>query len=247
MDTNIYGRKSARKTLAQMMAGVDHTGKPTRIANNTVRYTRANGDVVVRLHLTDIITRHKNGTITLNSGGFRTLLVKDRIRRFSPAVIYSDRHAIWHVHSQTDHAAPPVPFFDGMKVDAEGRAIGVTPAKAERVVKREKTARARIKKFCGRLDQMEHIPQPDTGDCWLCAFHDQNGKPVGDQEHLKSHVQEGYLHGSLIYNAMKATGLTATGIGLTYMSANRGDAYARDRVKRALRKYLSQAYGLPSR
>src|SRR6188768_2137912 len=99
-----------RQTNSQIMASVTDAVKVKRIANNTVKYERANGDVVYRLHNTDVVTKHANGTFTLNSGGWKTVTTKDRINLYAPARVHSDK-GVWYVRNG-------VPFYDGMRVDA---------------------------------------------------------------------------------------------------------------------------------
>lgn len=241
---NIYGRPDTRQSMRQIMEGVPHVGRPARIANNTVRYSRADGATVTRLHNTDIVVQHADGTFTLNSGGYRTMTTKGRINRFSPAEVYSDR-GIWYVRDPRHDY--PVPFKDGMRVDASGLPQHVTPAKATAEVRRQRRLRARIKRFCDRVDHLATIPEPNPGDCWLCMLHDQSGKPMdaADPSHVHSHVQENYLHGSLIYNAMRDAGNSDQGIGYAYYFANKGERFSRDRIKRALRRYVTRSYGLP--
>lgn len=60
---------------------------PTRkIANNTYAQRRGN-DIAVMLHATDIITFHDDGTITLNTGGWLTMVTKERMNRYLPAEV----------------------------------------------------------------------------------------------------------------------------------------------------------------
>lgn len=84
----------------------------------------------------------------------------------------------------------------------------------------------------------DNLPMPDAGDCFLCSFQTQANKPVGDlsngADHLVSHIEEKYLHGSLLVNAMKDSGYHATQIQLHYHIKNV------DAFKRALRKYLNK-------
>jgi len=54
-------------------------------------------------------------------------------------------------------------------------------------------------------------------------------------------MDEGYLHGSLLVNAMRWAGYKDEGISLCYGMAKRGN---RDAFKRALRRYLKRKLGL---
>ena len=58
-------------TKAKIMKDIEYT-EAKIIDNNTIRYVRPNGDVVIRLHFTDILTFPKNGGIIFNSGGHLT-------------------------------------------------------------------------------------------------------------------------------------------------------------------------------
>jgi hypothetical protein len=60
-------------------------GKP--LENNTRLHKRGN-DYAVRLHSTDVVTIHANGTYTLNTGGWHTATPKARINDYSPARAY---------------------------------------------------------------------------------------------------------------------------------------------------------------
>jgi len=68
----------SRRTKRQIMAGVNCTSSSI-VDHNTVEYERENGDRVIRLHLTDIVTFRPDGTIMLNSGGWKTITTKTRM------------------------------------------------------------------------------------------------------------------------------------------------------------------------
>lgn len=240
-----------RQTNQAIMADVDDAINVKRIANNTVRYERPNGDVVWRLHNTDIVVKHVDGTFTLNSGGWKTVTTKDRINTYAPAYLYSG-DGVWYIRGG-------VPFYDGMKVDAGGQAIDAPAATSE--AKEAKVLKAKITKFVRMIDACEELPTPSNGDCWICSMMhpepSRNNKPSanqmnpgasgpsGDPSCLMSHIDEGYLHGSLLVNAMRWKGYSDEGISLYYYNANRFDGrFGRDVFKRALRGYLGRKLGL---
>jgi len=207
------------------------------IGRNTFRYTRADGSTCIRLHKTDIVCTDKNGISTINAAGWRTPTTKERINAYAPVRVFQ-RNALWYVGE--------VLFFDGIKVDAAGQVLNAPKANTEEKAIKQKKA---INAFVKKLDNMPDIPHPNSGDCWLCGlFHpvksvDRNARRVcppeitGDVEHIKAHVKEGYLHGSLLVNAMRWRGYDDRAIGLHY-SMN-----LRDTFKRALRRYLFHIYG----
>jgi hypothetical protein len=53
----------------------------------------------VRLHDTDVVTLHPDGSQTLNSGGWRTVTTKDRINAYSIAGVWSERGE-WKVSTE---------------------------------------------------------------------------------------------------------------------------------------------------
>jgi hypothetical protein len=103
-----------------MLANVEHVGRARKIGNNTVRYTRPNGDDVIRLHRTDIVTRKPDGSVILNSGGWRTVTTKARLNEYvSSVAIYQKDHE-WFICNRGDWAGA-IPFEDGCTVNASGR------------------------------------------------------------------------------------------------------------------------------
>lgn len=225
-----------RETISQIMQGVEHEGRPRKVDHNTVEYQRA--DVrVIRLHHTDIVEITEDRW-RLNSGGWKTPTTKDRLNKFSPARIHSDR-GVWRLSDGST-------FFDGIEVNSEGRALNPRPdVEAEQ----RKLGKA-INAFVKRLDDMETLPMPGAGDCWFCSmferepsrgeqgFHERGSDR--NPEHLLSHIEDGYLHGWLLVNAMRWAGYGDEGI--SYMLDPRFTS--RTSVKSALRRYLRHRLGL---
>lgn len=78
--------------------------------NTTLR--KLNGDTfAVRFYNTDILLIHRDGSYTLNSGGFRTVTTKQRLNEFSPARVHQTKRE-WLVGN--------VEFTDGMRVSGNG-------------------------------------------------------------------------------------------------------------------------------
>ncbi len=66
--------------------------------------------IAVRLHQTDVVIFHEDGTVELNSGGYETVTTKDRINKFSPMGIYQQQ-GDWYMHN-----GEKTPFRDGIKI-----------------------------------------------------------------------------------------------------------------------------------
>lgn len=174
---------------------------------------------------TDVITFVKDGII-LNSGGWRTPTTKDRINSFCNARIYQKNH-IWYMRDGSK-------FFDGIKINSEGYPIGEIKTVDLEKVRREKK---QIAKFVALITK-DNLPTPNNGDCWYCLMKTNEGKTLGDSfndsSHLVEHLKEGYLHGSLLVNAMREKGYQDHQIGLHY-SMKLADTF-----KRAVRQYLTK-------
>lgn len=228
-----------KETKSEIMDGVDGVVESKVVANNTVRYTKANGDVALRLHHTDVVTRRKDGKIVLDSGGWLTPTTKDRINGEirEHGFNISQKSKRWYL---TDAKGAVSLFYDGMVVDPR---TGIEKPKD----KDEKQDRLHklIDAYTDKIKAMDTLPVPNGGDCWDCSFRDVNtGKPMGDirgdKSHLMSHLKEGYVHGSLIMNALIAKGYVNPAL-IFEMNKKKGD---RDDVVRAVRHYFRAELGL---
>lgn len=249
----------ARETMREILSGVeyDRERRPKVIANNTVEYYRG-GCKVIRLHHTDIIVWGEK-TCRLYTGGWQTVTTKDRLNRFMPG-----HGKIFSVKGQW-HIAPGVPFVEGVELDATTGAL-VDMAKLARKAVKVGSERTRLAKqiegFVKKIHELPELPQPCNGDCWICSMFqrvepvangygpgNRTGQKVGDPSHLLEHVKEGYLHGSLLVNAMRWAGYKDEGIGIWWHMHKRDKADGRyngrhSPVARALRRFLRSQLGL---
>ena len=72
----------------------------------------------------------------------------------------------------------------------------------------------------------------------------QLGGRESDMAHIREHVKEGYLHGSLILNALADAGYPNPGLNFALDNQDMKRGRKPSMVKRALRRYLLKAYGL---
>lgn len=216
-----------------------------KIANNTRQITRDDGATVIRLHGTDIITDLPDGRQVYNSGGWRTVTTKARLNAFGRYPVFSKRGR-WVVSDGQDRT---VPFFDGITLpDAFDAPLAPDTEPS--------LARA-INRLVRQLDTGD-LPRPDFSDCWHCLMFDQEPAAAdgprydgwvanrprdtephnGREDHLRSHVEEGYLPGALIINAMRWAGYSDNAIAVHYQIGNRTS------VKSAVRRYLRRRLGI---
>lgn len=220
--------------------------KPKFVMRNTVKWTDSDGATRYRLHHTDVVTIRANGDVVLDSGGWKTPTTKERINACVPGLIrVFQNKGLWFV---TKEGQSVIPFFDGMTIKK-----GKLPKVKIDASKKEEALRKAIKKYAARIHKLETVPEPDSGDCWLCLMETKKGQTMGEsggieseREHLKRHIEEGYLHGSIILRAMRAVGNTDIGIALYWRQANQegSNNWGRQAMARALRRYLYQKFGL---
>ena len=218
------------RTKKDILSSVEKEFTQTKvIGNNTVKIVYSDGTEAIRLHDTDIITYHPNGDVVLDSGGWKTHTTKERINRFAPVHISQNNH-VWYV-SPGNYV-----FYDGIRFSPNGGLISEPKEDNQKELNKMKR---RIKKYVDLLDDLESLPFPDNGDCWYCCMHTVGeNKPLGDAvrdiDHLESHLDEGYIHGSILVNAMRESGWKDIQISL-HLQMNTTWA-----VKSALRKYLNK-------
>ena len=229
-----------KETKAMIMEGVEATESKI-IANNTVEYVRPDGTRVIRFHHTDILEFPKSGGVIFNTGGWKTITTKDRMNSFQKLAVISQKNGVWWLYPRETphneyHADALVPYFDGIKV--KGSKV-VNPRKSAH--QKDVSLIKKINEYCQEIKKMKTLPWPEGGDCWYCSMHTKDGQTMGDafkdEQHLKSHLKEKYVHGSLIWNALRHAGYPDPGFILQYGSR-------RDLIVRSIRKYFKSNLGL---
>lgn len=229
---------------------IERPGKTRRkVANNTYLERRSADAIALRLHATDVLTYDAEG-ITYRTGGWQTVTTKERLNRFGPVGIYStDR--VWYVYLMPRDWNAKTPYFEGMRVTYDGHTIlnpddapDFATVKHERK-ETEKAIRSYIDLCMGTL--AAGMSAPSGGDCWYCAMHTvEDGTSLGDtfhdHEHIRSHMAEGYVVPSLLWNAVAEKGypIPALILGLSEDGKTMGSTRALylGGVRNALRAYL---------
>jgi len=213
------------KTKKVILSGVTKPVKKSKfVASNTLRINYEDGTESVRLRDTDVVT-FKPGEIVLNSGGWKTVATKDRMNQFSSIRVRQDK-GVWYANGKA--------FYDGMVFNDAGELISPPIDVDFDFIKQMKK---KINKFCSLITK-ENLPVPSNGDCWFCLMRTEDGETMGDSsknhDHLVDHMEEGYLHGSLLVNAMRERGYKDEQIGFHYQLR------VVDTFKRAVRRYLQK-------
>lgn len=254
MDTLLYSRQYA--DLDAKLTG--RCSQSRKVANNTYLERRPEGDIAVRLHATDVVTFHPDGTVTLNSGGWLTVTTKARINDYLPGgIVLSSIKGRWYLvysgHGEYDAEGnwhyvkserPAVPYSDGVTIDLASLDVIGGEAAAE-AVKSEDSANEKMRKA---VDKYVRKTKPEDivrafdngmGDCLLCNWPGRKD----EAEHLRLHVDEQYVMFALTRNAVTARGFMSPEVILDsiYRSAQRGevDRLYKDSMRKYLRKHLT--------
>lgn len=237
-----YYREALKKSDMINSIEKDHNCKVIQakfLGKSTLEYELENGIRGVRLYETDIILisprtpSQKLEIITLNSGGFRTQLTKNRINDYLPVYI-SQNKSVWSISANNYSTI----FYDGIQLDRfkNGKLrMRKCKSKSNKEINRNKKLLKLINGYINEFKKLDSIPFPDTGDCWLCMIKSQNDEYNPDC--LEQHLKEKYIHGTLIYCALKDQGYKDPGfiMGMNY----------KDIIARSLKRYFKKHLGIP--
>jgi hypothetical protein len=201
---------------ATIMAGIDSDSSRV-IANNTVEYTVGKARTI-RLHSTDVITFDALGGVTLDTGGWLTPTTKDRINQFQTAARLHSERGIWYATIGGKRYI----YQDGLRIGPRG---GVTGHAGPAAIKAQRKKTKQIKAYCDAIRALDTLPEPEPGDCFICSG-------FKGTDCLQSHLDEMYIHGSLIRRAMEARGYSEFALRFAYQIDNR------DTVVRAVLAYF---------
>lgn len=230
-----------------MKTSLDHllNGRQTkRLAGRaTVARRESDGSVAVRYHSTDILTARPDGSIVLNTGGFKSVTTKAKINTYLPAgvprVWQSD--GLWTIGGKG--------FRDGMII---GRRGGIKGAASESDAAATRKLVREINRHAKRCGDALPLKMPSGGDDWFSFFTTNDGKSLGEAtgntDHLRSNMAEGYVVPSLVWRALVSVGYDPKSNGCVFASVFGGgvasDRWARSVVVRAVRRYLKARFGL---
>lgn len=234
-----------------------------KIANNTYCQRREDGSIAIKLHATDVVTYHADGTVTLNSGGYETVTTKDRFNNFGPSgiAVYSDkgRWTVYRLPYSTNESAP---FVSGMRFDPSPERFSETTAPYRTagfdLERSRKATETKIRAFLADLtpetlgDVVAGAQLGDvvagaqhafglTGDCLICRMEwtelrdaSENGS-VRKVKLSDSHHIGLHVAERYYFGTLLMNALVWSGYRKWQLPCNIGSL---DTVKRSLRKYL---------
>lgn len=227
-------------------------GGKKKLDHNTYLETIDKDTFGVRLHATVVVAIHRNGTYTLDSGGWQTPTTKSRINDYGPCNVYQSK-GIWYLPNNQV-------FADGCIVDSDGNRVDKKVESVEKTEKKKAALDRMVSKYIkGFVDDLmkNGLKTPSNGDCWGCLFKssDVDQEPasgwnikrtsVKDSEamgfdHLISHMKEKYYVPSLLWKAICEQGYTNPGLIWQMIDLDVKKEKRPDFALRALRHYFKR-------
>ena len=200
---------------AYLKAGRDPNRRTIPSIKATSVERRDASAIALKYHATDVVLYYSNGTLKLNSGGWRTMTTKDRMCQYSPVSVSQDK-GLWYVAEPSMGKGPyyfawdeHVLYFEGIEVIDSGKKLN--PPSTREMERMEKGKRKidrmvskYIKGYVTHLLEVGHAEKPSNGDCWPCSMKEV-GTGKGDMmgyDHLIAHFEEGYYVPSLLISAI---------------------------------------------
>jgi hypothetical protein len=236
-----------------------------KVARNTYarRLTDGNfGPIAVRLHNTDVVIASVDGTVRLDSGGWRTVTTKDRMCRYLPSYMEIDGFrvfaslgsdaGVWRVSRRWWRDAPTEDdpyrserggeivsdYYDGMVLDAHGRMV-TEPLRDTSTTNRD--LKRAIKDYVAlytdeRIEELmaDAVEKGTAGDCWFCGMRTEDGTPLGDR-HGSDHLHEHVREGYTMVTLLR-NAIEARG----YIDPLVILYHAPDLARKALSRYLTK-------
>lgn len=185
--------------------------------------TRTDGETLF-LHGNAIAQWRADG-LYITLAGWPTVTTRDRLNAIDGVRVHADRGRQYLNGSRWSGRWVRVASFSGDVSDA-------ADAKTEKI-------RKGIAAYA-KLYSDGNIPAPSAGDCWYCALRTDKGESMGDAlkdngEHIREHIRERYVVGSLAVNAMREAGYKDAGIAI--MLSGNGMGW---NVSRCVRRYITR-------
>lgn len=225
--------------------------KTTRkLAHNTYLQFRDRDTIAIRLHQTDVVTLHRDNTVILNSGGWRTVTTKERINRYLPFGFYLyQEDSIWYVvcrrYKDSERGVFTCTFQDGMRITPEREFSGAGPDSKELRV-RKRRIQTFAKNYINALYNGE-VGKPSGGDCWICLSEFKSS------DHIEAHIEEEYFVPTLIKNALFELGSSMVEksvlgylFGYHDQDTLADASWVKDRFRKVLTRYIYRQMGFAS-
>lgn len=172
-----------------MMTHTEAAAKFKRCRNKDVGYhlgkatllQKRGGAFAIKFHDTDVVMIRPDGTYRLNSGGWRSVTTKKRIRCYSPCCLFQTR-GMWYVGD--------ILYKDGMLIDSDGKPVnnkwsGPLAHTSTHTMEEADKVKRRVDRLFTKFIKLvaASVPNRDIGQ-W--SSHDKKSAPrPNNKTHLK--------------------------------------------------------------
>lgn len=231
-------RYVARRSKKSMLADIrSETGfepiKSRLIDRNTLEWHDANGDRVVRLHLTDILRFKPDGSVVIDTNGWHTVTTKDRLNRLLPSGWNVSSDGGWIIRTPKG----VWPFADGVTFTEDGAP---TPMSERRMNASAKRAVIDKKMIARWIKQLKEKGWRDPGgDPWVAP----NADGLFPADTMRDWLRTTYVTRLVVVSALRWGGLSDVGISLTVSDMQRCGAIGAYRIS-TVRRFIKACLGL---
>ena len=182
-----------------------------KIGHNTYLKNRGEGCIAILYHDTDVVTYRSDGSIMLDSGGWKTKTTKERINAGLPSnwSLMQER-GVWYLSNAREGLDNSILATFKDKCVILGDTLTGEGDDPEAIQKLRKRVNKYASDFIMAM-KAGQVPKPSGGDCFYCHLKEvRTGSPVGecfkDKDHIESHIEESYFVPSLLVNAFDTFG-----------------------------------------
>lgn len=228
----------------QVAAEVLGKKESKKLENNTYLERRNLNTIVVRLHKTDVVTYHADGSIELNTGGWKTSTTKDRINSYAPVVI-SQMQSVWYISKGKARMV----FKDGMRITGRGDLEGGDSIESVKTINEIKR---KLKSYS--LFLFQSLIAGKMTHCWMCFT--ASGEDEISKAHLQTHIDKKEAPTEILLNMQQMfPGMPQTvewfvsehlQMSSKELEGRFYDGLARQVLTKNLARYLYRKFGLAS-
>lgn len=171
------------------------------------------------------IAQWRDDGLYITNAGWPTVTTKERLNGITGVNIGQER-GIWYLNGHK---------WSGKWVKVDGFTGDLTDTAEQK----DKAMLKKIKAYSDLYLNKDIYPLlPSGGDCWHCCMTTDDKKSLGDatknHDHFQHHLDDNYVMGSMIVNAMREAGYRDEQIAIHI------HGFAQDNVQRAIYKYLKK-------
>lgn len=223
-------RKSKKDFYEEICKGYPFCDNLEVIGHNLVKFNTQTETgfncTVFRYHESDILFEFEDKTKLINPCFWSKATRKNLNKLLEPEYTITTKNYSWEISSKNKSSI----LFPYFKIDGNGSFAHIYERD-----EREEEYRKSFKLYSDKLISLEEAPFPTTGDCFSCM--------AGNSVCSYTHLEEKYVHGTLIFKAFKEM-QGSESYAAYYLNKwnDRNKKYVLKTLNRYFRKHLELGY-----